>query len=236
MGQAKQRGTYEDRLAQAQNRYNNLPTVNLLQITPKTADSIINQFIEFNIDYLTTYRPRGRPSSINKKRATKLVKTHINTWIRHHASFVYGAFDYYNNMIGYVTVHESTSAEWHSGCKDRLIEDIYVAPKYRHQGYMTAIRKMTQSKQSLVDKVKLVENFDYYKKSGIKSFNILFYSQEQMDSLTPIMKGTVAVRYDNAGECEFTLENLNKTILKDQLQMNLFGLYYGFDFKKEPAQ
>jgi predicted acetyltransferase len=224
MGQAKNRGTLEDRITQAQNRHIDTPPINLKPLNPKSPQWHIDTFCEYNIDYLSNYGPRGMKSVINEEQATKMVYESINEWISHPNSFVYVAFDSDDNMVGYTTVHERSSAEYHSKSTDRLIEDIYVAPKYRHKGYMSAIRKQTQSKQSLVDKATLIKHFNYYKRIGMKSFDIMFYKKEQFDTTFPIMKGTVAVRYDNKGECDFTLKNLYKTIQKDDIQMSLNGL------------
>ena len=53
MGQAKRRGTYEERVALKQKKYNNLPLVNLHRIGSNSSDRIKNKFIEYNVDYLS---------------------------------------------------------------------------------------------------------------------------------------------------------------------------------------
>jgi hypothetical protein len=206
MGQAKRRGTFEQRVLLKLQKYNNLPLVNLHRINSNSSDLIKNKFIEYNVDYLSQLDSKLK---IKCLRDTKLeleqytIKK-MKAYENHPTFFLYAALDHNNNMIGFVTVHQGSSSKHHTGCSDTLVEDIYVAPEYRHQGYMTAIRKMTQSKQSLVDRLTLINNFNYYEQIGIKTFKVLYYK----DCKFPMLSKLVAVRYDLAGDCKFTIDNL----------------------------
>lgn len=206
MGQAKRRGTLEERVALKQKKYNNLPLVNLHRIGSNTSDRIKNKFIEYNVDYLSQLDSKLKLNYISdtKLELEQYTIKKMKAYENHPTFFLYAALDHNNNMIGFVTVHQNESAEHYTGFSDILVEDIYVAPEYRHQGYMTAIRKMTQSKQSLVDRLTLIKNFNYYKQIGIKTFKVLYYKDRKFPTLSKL----VAVRYDLAGDCKFTIDNL----------------------------
>ena len=206
MGQAKRRGTYEERVALKQKKYNNLPLVNLHRIGSNSSDRIKNKFIEYNVDYLSQLDSKLKLNVISdtKLELEQYTIKKMKAYENHPTFFLYAALDHNNNMIGFVTVHQDSSSKHHTGFSDILVEDIYVAPEYRHQGYMTAIRKMTQSKQSLVDRLTLIKNFNYYKQIGIKTFKVLYYKDRKFPTLSKL----VAVRYDLAGDCKFTIDNL----------------------------
>jgi hypothetical protein len=177
MGQAKRRGTFEQRVLLKLQKYNNLPFVNLHKINSNSSDLIKNKFIEYNVDYISQLDSKLKLTVISdtKLELEQYTIKKMKAYENHPNFFLYAALDHNNNMIGFVSVHQGSSSKHYTDCSDTLVEDIYVAPEYRHQGYMTAIRKMTQSTQSLVDRLTLIKNFNYYEQIGIKTFFITWY-------------------------------------------------------------
>ena len=223
MGQAKQRGTLEDRVKQAQSqgldKYPEVQAVELKRLTVCSPPEWIEAFTKYNTDYLTGYRPRGLPSVYTYETAQQLVLQELPNWLSQPESAVLLAFNTAGQIVGYTTHHVGAAAAYHTDCTDTLTEDIYVAPEFRHQGYMTAIRRASRTCQSLVDKFTLRRLIGYYQKVGFRSFSVRYYPLSTFPTQWPVMKPTLAVRYDLQGEFTLDLYNLDRVIQRERKEL-----------------
>lgn len=223
MGQAKRRGTYEQRVKQAQgqgsDKYPEVQAVDLKRLTVCSPPEWIEAFTKYNTDYLTGYRPRGLPSPYTHETAQQLVLQELPNWLSQPESAVLLAFNTAGQIVGYTTCHMGQAAAYHTDCTDTLTEDIYVAPEFRHQGYMTAIRRASRTRQSLVDKDTLRRLIGYYQKAGFRSFNVRYYPISTFPTQFPVMKPTLAVRYDLRGEFALDPHNLDRVIQRERKEL-----------------
>ena len=247
MGQAKNRGTREERVRQAQNRGADRypqaqPKVVLQPLTADSPQEWIDCFKDYNTDYLCNYRGRGTQETIyTREQARQLVEQECDEWLSRPLSQVHLAFNNSDEIVGYVTTHRGGAARFHAGSPESLVEDIYVAPEHRHQGYMTAIRKAANTVQILVDKFKLRNLVGYYVRAGFRSFNVHYYDEHntfpEQRELIGLMKTNVSVRRDGKGLYGLHLKDIDLAIKQDNSIMSMaFGKTVANRYTvKEPA-
>jgi GNAT superfamily N-acetyltransferase len=223
MGQARRRGTYEQRVQQAQSqgldKYPEAQAVELKRLTVCSPPKWTEAFAKYNTDYLRGYRARGLPPVHTYETAQQLVLQELPNWLSQPESAVLLAFNTAGQIVGYTTHHVGHAAAYHTDCTDALTEDIYVAPEFRHQGYMTAIRRASRTRQSLVDKFTLRRLIGYYQKVGFRSFSVSYYPLSTFPTPWPVMKPTLAVRYDLQGQFTLDLHNLDRVIQRETKEL-----------------
>jgi hypothetical protein len=247
MGQAKRRGSLEDRIRQAQSRGadrypQTLPRVVLQRLTADSPQEWIECFKDYNTDYLCNYTARGTQEAVyTREQARQLVEQECAEWIAQPSSQVHLAFNDNDEIVGYVTTHTGGAAIFHADSPESLIEDIYVASEHRHLGYMTAIRKAANTTQILVDKIRLRNLVGYYVKAGFRSFNVHYYNEHnsfaKQKNLVGLMKSNVSVRRDGKGLYGLHLKDIDLAIKQDKrLMTSAFGKTIANRYTvKEPA-
>lgn len=246
MGQAKRRGSLEDRIQQAQtrgaDRYpDQVPPVTLRRLTVDSPAEWIRAWQTANADYLSSYRARGTQPTMSPEQAAQLVQESTPEWLSQEHSHVNLAFNDRNEIVGYVTTHTGPAAVFHADSTESLIEDIYVIPQHRHQGYMTAIRTAANTQQILVDKIKLRALVGYYVRAGFRSFNVHYYGTDnsfpQQMTMIGLMKSNVSVRRDGKGLYALNLKDIDLAIDQDRslLQVRIGRKMADRYTQKEPA-
>jgi GNAT superfamily N-acetyltransferase len=229
MGQAKRRGTLEDRIKQAQSAGAEhypatLPLVTLEQLTPDSPWQQIATWMDHNADYLSTYTDDDQPPVYTQEQARQLVKQEAPKWISCKFSQVHVAINDLKQVVGYVTTHWGNAAMFHADSPESLIEDIYVAPEHRHQGYMTAIRQAANTANVLVHAARLRRLVGYYRKAGFSSFNVRCYTehntQPEHHQVLGLMKPSVVLRRDNLGQYSLCQQDIDqvRALEKDLMQ------------------
>lgn len=188
-------------------------SVTLVALDKNSSQAQLDEWADMNSDYLSTYVSAMAVKPVfNKETARQRAINEIPNWLNHPDSAPHFAYNSKGELVGYATIHWGTGAQYYTlQDGNRLIEDIFVKPEFRGQGYMNAIRKASGANCSLLDITKAVKMYSYYKKLGAKSFSIRHgYQDPQIpENMARIMLGNMVVYYDDKGDIEFNWEMID---------------------------
>jgi len=188
-------------------------SVTLVSLDKNSSQAQLDEWVDMNSDYLSTYVSAMAAKPVfTKETARKRAIDEIPNWLNHPDSAPHFAYNDKGELVGYATIHWGTGAQYYTfQIGNRLVEDIFVKPEFRGQGYMNAIRKASGANCSLLDVTKAVKMYSYYKKLGAKSFDVRHGIQDPQipKHMARIMLGNMVVYYDDNGHFEFNWANID---------------------------